>query len=325
VYSQVLQNVLKRLDLAFQNFFRRVKNNQTPGFPKYKKKGTWDSITYPKYSKTPLNDTITAPKIGIVKIIYHRDMPKEANIKTLTIAKEANNKWFACFSVELEYKVPIQELKRAIGIDLGLIEFLYVSDGSHIKAPKYFRKHQNRIKQLQRRFAKAERYKPKWYKLLHAIQKVYFRIRCLKHDFLHKTANWSLEKADVIFHEDLNIAGMIRRPKSKQDENGKYLPNNACAKSGLNKSIADASWGQFLSILKHKAATLGKMVIGVNPRYTSQECPECHQIVKKSLSVRTHKCPFCNFTANRDLAAALNILRIGMDTLANSNIELLIA
>ena len=71
VYSQVLQNVLKRLDLAFQNFFRRVKNNQTSGFPKYKKKGTWQSITYPDYSKTPVNDTITVPKIGIVKIIYH--------------------------------------------------------------------------------------------------------------------------------------------------------------------------------------------------------------------------------------------------------------
>ncbi|MBF0121193.1 MAG: transposase, partial [Desulfobacterales bacterium] len=121
-------------------------------------------------------------------------------------------------------------------------------------------------------------------------------------------------KVDIIIHEDLNISGMMKRPKPKQDENGKYLPNNASAKSGLNKSIADASWGQFINILKYKAVELGKRIIGIPPQYTSQECPICHQIVKKSLSVRTHRCP-CGFVANRDFAASLNILRIGLDTL----------
>jgi putative transposase len=123
-----------------------------------------------------------------------------------------------------------------------------------------------------------------------------------------------LNKADTIFCESLNIQGMIRRPKPKQDDNGKYLPNGASAKSGLNKSIADASWGQFLSILEYKAKEQGKRVVKVPTRYTSQICPACNKIVKKSLSVRTHRCD-CGFVANRDYSASLNILRIGMDTL----------
>jgi len=166
---------------------------------------------------------------------------------------------------------------------------------------------------VQRRFSRVEKYSKKWYKLLEAIQKVYFRLRCLKDDFLHKTVNWLLEKADIIFHEDLNISGMIRRPKPKQDDNGKYLHNRATVKSGLNKSIADAAWGRFIEILQYKAINCGNKVVAVPPHYTSQECPVCHCVVKKSLSVRTHSCS-CGFVANRDFAASLNILRVGLDT-----------
>ncbi|GBC59851.1 hypothetical protein DENIS_0792 [Desulfonema ishimotonii] len=107
---------------------------------------------------------------------------------------------------------------------------------------------------------------------------------------------------------------MMRRPRPKQDENGKYLPNNASAKAGLNKSLSDAGWGKFLAILKYKSRRLGKKTLAVPPQYTSQTCSACGEIVKKSLSVRTHRCA-CGFVANRDLNAALNILRIGMDTL----------
>jgi putative transposase len=313
VYSQVLQDVLKRLDKGYQSFFRRIKEGDTPGFPKFKKKGEWDSITYPQYKAFP-DSKIEVPKVGEIKLMYHREMPKDAKVKTLTITKEAD-KWFACFSVELPIDIePKQDLGASIGIDLGLIDFLYASDGSNVPAPKYYRKLQGRLARLQRRFAKADKYGKKWYKILRAIQKVYYRIRCLKHDFLHKTANELLDKADIIIHEDLNVSGMIRRPKPKQDEDGKYIANGASAKSGLNKSIADAAWGQFIGILKYKAVELGKMLIGISPQYTSQECPACHELVKKSLSVRTHHCP-CGFVANRDFAASLNILRIGLDTL----------
>jgi len=259
VHSQLLQDVLRRLDNGYQAFFRRVKNGENPGFPKFRKRGQWDSITFPQYHKRPTDSFIPISKVGKVKIVYHRDIPEEAIIKTLTIIKEAG-KWFACFS----------------------------------KGTK------------------------KYLKILKSLQKCHYRIKCQRNDFLHKKANKLLDASDTIFHENLNVQNMIQRPKPKVDEeSGKYLPNNASAKAGLNKSIADASWSRFFGILQYKGKELCKQVISVPPQYTSQICSSCGEIVKKSLSARTHRCE-CGFVANRDHNAALNILRIGMDTLQAS-------
>lgn len=314
VHSQVLQDTLKRLDKAFQSFFRRVKGGaEDPGYPTFKKRGQWTSITYPQYVSFP-SSRIVVPKVGVVKTVYHRQLPDNAQVKTLTISKEGC-KWFACFSVVLPLDIePKQALQHPIGIDLGLIDFLYDSDGVNVPAPKYLRKSLNKLARLQRRFSKAEKYSPKWYKLLGAIQKRHCKIRCQRSDFLHKTANALLAKSDVICHEDLNICGMSRRPKPVPAENGTYLPNGAAAKGGLNKSINDAGWYRFLLLLRYKAVEYGKQIIAVPARYTSQKCSCCGQIVKKSLSVRTHCCP-CGFTANRDHNAAMNILALGLESL----------
>jgi putative transposase len=250
VYSQVLQEVLRRLDNGYQAFFRRVENGETPGFPNFKK-----------------------------------------------------------------YIEPEQDLQNSIGIDLGLNDFLYASDGFHVSTPKFLRKSLDKLARLQRRFAKAKKRSARWYKLLKAIRKCHYKIRCQRHDFLHKTANDLLKLGNVICHEDLNIQAMSRRPKPVQDKDGQYLPNRASVKAGLNKSINDAGWYQFLLYLKYKAVEQGKQIIGVPPQYTSQKCSACGQIVKKSLSVRTHRCS-CGFVANRDHNAAINILRVGLDTLA---------
>ena len=313
VYSQVLQDVLKRLDEAYQGFFRRVKAGENPGFPKFKKRGQWDSITYPQYSKTP-GSVIQVPKIGNVRMVCHRGIPDNAKVKTLIIIKEGG-RWFACFSFEYLLEIePKQDMLPPIGIDLGLKDFLYTSDGIHVPAPKYLRAKEKQLKRLQRRLSKTTKRSKKYYKILRAIQKCHYRIRCRRSDFLHKTANDLLAISDTIFHEDLKIKNMIRKPKPKQDEDGAWAPNGASAKAGLNKSIADASWGQFLDILKYKAVEAGKMLLAVPPHYTSQICSACDNMVKKSLSVRTHRCS-CGFVAHRDHNAALNILRIGMDTL----------
>jgi putative transposase len=314
VYSQVLQDVLKRLDNSYKSFFRRVKEcTDAPGFPKFKKRGQWNSITYPQYSVFP-SSLIVVPKVGTIKTVYHREVPETAKIKTLTISKEGC-KWFACFSVELPLDVePKRDLQNPIGIDLGLIDFLYASDGSHVAAPRYIRRSLDKLARLQRRFSAAKKRSPKWYKLLRAIQNCHYKIRCQRNDFLHKTANALLVKSDAVAHENLNIKGMSRRPKPVQDESGTFLPNRASIKAGLNKSINDAGWGQFLLYLKYKAVEQGKLVIAVPAHYTSQKCSACGQIVKKSLSIRTHECP-CGFVANRDHNAAMNILALGLESL----------
>ena len=318
IHSQVLQNVLKRLDKAFKDFFRRVKKGEIPGFPKYKKRGQWNSITYPQFYDRPVVEGrygyIRVPKIGQIKIRYHREIPTNAKIKTLTISYEAG-KWFACFSFEQELEVePKQELPP-IGIDMGLLDFVYASNGLHVPCPKHLRRKEQNLRKLQRRFSRERKYTPRWYKLLKAIQKTHYRIRCARLDFLHKTVNLLLSHTDLVVCEKLKIKNMVRRPKPIQDENGKYLPNGASWKAGLNKSILDAGWSKFFDILIYKALEQGKKVLFVNPRQTSQICSNCGCVVSKSLSIRTHVCPECGFVANRDHNAALNILRLGLQSL----------
>ncbi len=190
----------------------------------------------------------------------------------------------------------------------------YASDGSHVEAPRHFRAAQANLKKLQRRFSKAKKHTPGWYRLLGALGKAHAKVRRKRQDFLHKEANKLLDRTDVIVCEDLKIANMTKRPKRKQDESGMYLPNGAKAKAGLNKSILDAGWGMFVSALRYKAIERGKYVIAVPPQYTSQVCSACGEIVKKSLSHRTHRCG-CGYVAHRDHNAALNILRLGLESL----------
>ena len=323
VYSQVLQDVLKRLDKGFQAFFARIKAGDAapadrPGFPKFKKKGQWNSITYPQFKFLPENGRLTVPKVGDIKIQYHREIPENAKIKTLTIRKEGT-KWFVSFSIEMPFEIERKPVKSAIGIDLGLIFFYKASDGSEVFVPKFFRKSQDKLKKLQRKLSNATKRSPRYYKLLRAVQRTHHKIKNQRLDFLHKTANELLEKSDAIVLEDLNTKGMSKRPKPKQNEDGSYAKNGASRKAGLNKSILDAGWYSFRQILEYKADMLGKKVEAVAPHYTSQKCSGCGEIVRKSLSTRTHKCDNCGLIMDRDENAANNILRLGTESLGLSN------
>ena len=313
VHSQVLQDVLKRLDNAYQAFFRRVKAGEEPGYPKFKKRGQWTSITFPQYTKRPTN-SVYIPKVGTVQCVLHREIPEDVRIKTLTISKEGG-KWFASFSVEYDRSIEHKEGLPPLAIDLGLNDYVFASNGFRCSYPRALRNSQQRLKRLQRRFAKAKKRSRQWYTLLRAIQKTHFRVTCQRQDFLHKTVNTLLEQTDCLIHEDLPIANMLRRPKAKQDETGLYLPNGACRVKGLHLSIADAAWGTFLSILKYKAQEQGKHCIPVNPRGSSQECV-CGYPVKKTLSNRVHECPKCGLVENRDYVSSLVLLRRGLATLA---------
>jgi putative transposase len=310
VYSQVLQDVLKRLDKAYQRFF-----TQRHGFPKYKKKGQWNSITYSQYEDLPENGMITVPKVGKIKLVYHRPIPENALIKTLTIIQEGG-KWFACFSVELPDRLePKPKQTSAIGIDLGLNSFIYSSNGEALAAPRYLQKVRESLSRLQRKLSKIEKRTTKYFKTLRALQKVYYRLRCKRLSFFYNQAHSLFEQNDIVIVEDLDIGPMTKRPDPQKDEGGQYLPNGATQKARLNASIYDASWGMFLGVLKHVANKLGKQVVTVEPAYTTQRCSSCGTLVKKGLSERTHRCPVCSYTANRDYNAAKNILRLGLESL----------
>jgi putative transposase len=309
IYSQVLQAVLQRLDKAYQRFFRQKK-----GFPKYKKRGQWNSITYPQFNDKPIDGYINVPKLGKIKLVYHRSIPEEANVKTLTIVYEGG-KWFACFSLELPDRVePKLKQTQVVGVDLGLNSFIFTSDGVSTLAPRYLRSASEKIQRLQRKLSTLEKKTTKYYKVLKALSKTHYRLKCKRQSFFYEQAHDLFEKNEIVVLEDLDIENMTKRPDPILEE-GKYLPNGANRKAGLNAAIYDAGWGLFVRILKNTAVKLGKQVVMVPPEYTTQECSQCGELVKKKLSTRTHSCPHCGYLANRDYNAAKNILRLGLESL----------
>lgn len=286
VHSQVLQDVLKRLDKAYQAFFRRVKAGETAGFPRFQGKERYNSFTYPQGGYSVVGNKLELSKIGKVRIFLHR--PIEGKVKTCTIIRK-NGKYYACFSCEVEpYQLPLTG--QTVGIDMGIKEFCVTSDGEMIASPKTYRKAERRLKQLQRAVSRKKKGGKNRRKAVKLLAKQHEHVANQRKDIAFKTAKYLLDNYDLIAHEDLNIAGMVKN-------------------CHLAKSISDAGWGIFFNILESKAKqTLGKQVIAVDPKYTSQKCSKCGEIVPKKLSVRIHKCPHCGLEIDRDWNAAINIL-----------------
>jgi len=317
IYSQILQDTLKRVDKAFKAFFKRCKEGKTPGYPRFHGYDRYDSFTYPQIEKLKGKPTISIenkkvvlPKIGHIKVKQHR--PLEGKAKTCTIKREGDY-WYAIFAcvVDAQKKLPYTDL--AIGIDMGLKYFMTDSHGDVVENPRYFRKSRGCLKKLQQRLSKKKKKSNRRKKAVKSVAKAHKKVRNQRKDFHHKEACILVDTFETIIFEDLSMHHMVRKPKVKQDENGKYLPNGAAAKSGLNKSLLDAGWASFIELVKHKAECAGVTVYEVDPKKTSQICSACHKESEhKDLSVRTHVCVHCGVVLDRDHNAAINILDRGL-------------
>lgn len=293
VHSQVLQDVLKRVDKAFQNFFHRLKSGKKPGYPRYKGYGWYDSFTYPQSGfslsdNSKGNQRLKLSKIGNIKVKLHRKI--QGTVKTCTIKRELNN-WYVCFSCEGEPEI-LPKTGKSIGIDVGLEKFATLSDGMIIENPRYLRQSEAKLKREQRKLSRTKKGSNSRKKQKTKLAKMHLKIKNQRNDFLHKESYKLIDNYDVIVFEDLQVKNMIKNHH-------------------LAKSISDASWSKFIEYTSYKAESAGKEVILVNPRNTSQICSGCGVIVKKSLSVRVHKCPYCGLVLDRDINAAINILRAG--------------
>lgn len=318
VHSQVLQNVCKRADLAFRSFFRRLKLGEEPGYPRLKGKDGYDSITYPQYGNgcEIRHGNLWLSKIGEVKINLHRSI--QGDIKTCSV-RRIGEKWFVCFSVVALQQI-LDPCSDEIGIDVGLKVFARLDNDDWIDNPRFFRKDEAALAKAQRRFetvknkhrSKARRCAKK------VVARIHERIRNRRHNFVHQEARKLVNRYGVIYVENLAVGNMIATPKPKSDPDkpGEFLPNGAAAKAGLNKSIADASWSMFRSVLAMKAENAGRLVVAVNPAYTSQTCSGCGNIVKKTLIERTHRCSVCGLVLDRDTNAAINIKALGQQSIA---------
>jgi len=308
IHSQVLQDVLRRVDKAMQAFFCRVKNGEKPGYPRYQGRNRYDSFTYPQAGFSLTHDNrVSLSKIGSVKVKFHRSI--EGKIKTCTIKREGNQ-WYVIFACKVEITPRSAYTDEMVGIDSGVLRFATLSTGDVIENPRFYRRAEKKLAALHQAVDRKKHGSHRRKKAITRLSKAYRKARNRRRDFLHKHSRTLVDTFDTLVFEDLQPAHMTRRPKPKQDENGTYLPNGASAKSGLNKSMLDAGWAEFVQYCVYKAEYAGRRVLFVFPNYTSQICSSCGAVVKKELSERWHSCE-CGCELDRDDNAAKNILALG--------------
>jgi putative transposase len=284
--SQVLQDVLQRLDRAFGGFFRRLKAGQAPGFPRFKGHERYHSFTYKQTGWKLADGRLVLSRVGAIKVKWSR--PIEGTIKTVTIRRDADQ-WYVCFSCVVAVERAATPNRPALGIDMGLEHFATLSTGMQIANPRYLRQGQALLTRRQQALSRKKRGSKRRKKARLLVAKAHRNVRNRRHDFHHKTALAIVAQAGALAVESLNTANMVK--------------NHALA-----KSISDAGWAQFLAILKRKAAEAGLVMVAVHPSGTSQACSGCGAITSKTLADRWHTCAVCGLSLHRDHNAALNIL-----------------
>jgi putative transposase len=291
IHSQVLQDVLTRLDRAFGAFFRRVKAGETPSYPRFHGANRSTSFTYKQVGNGAMLDNgfLVLSRIGRLAVRWSRLM--EGTPKTVTISREADG-WYTCFSCAGGPVQPLPLTGEETRIDLGLESFATLATGESIANPRIFRGAERHRRRAQRRVSRRKQGSHRRRKAVRLLARAHQRVRRARRDFHHKTALALVRQYDTIAHEDLQTAHLLRNHH-------------------LAKAITDAGWCAFLSILSCKAVEAGKTVVAVPPAFTSQACSGCGVLVYKGLSVRWHACPECRSSLHRDQNAALNILRLG--------------
>lgn len=288
IHSQVIQEALRRVDLAFEHFFRRVREGQVPGFPRFRSRSRYDSFTY-KQSGFKFNQKtkkLHLSKIGSVKVFLSR--PIDGIIKTCTIKREADG-WHVIFAVEeIEKKVVVLAPDVTIGIDVGLKTFAHLSNDDQIPNPQYHRQAESELKTAQRRVSRRKRGSRRRKKAVRLLAKRHQHVARQRRNHHFKEANKLAQKYRVIKFEDLNVKGMVKNHH-------------------LAKSIHDAGWSQFISIVVHKAEEAGGQVEVVNANGTSTTCSRCGDKCRMPLSVRVYRCGNCGLIIDRDHNSSLNI------------------
>lgn len=310
---------LRRLDKAFQQFFRRVRTGQAPGYPRFRGVNWFDTVDFREGNGAKWNAApgrVRLQGVGHVRVHQHREV--KGRVKQVSVKREGR-RWYAiaaCDQVPAELLPPTGGL---VGIDLGVASLLTTSDGEQVENPRYGRRASEDLAAAQQVLStfprvRRDRQSARHRHAAERVARLHRKIGRQRIDHAHKTALRLVRTYDLIAHEDLQIKNMMKRAAAKPDGEGDFLPNGAAAKSGLNRSIHDAGWGVFLSILYAKAESAGRTLIAVDPRNTSRTCPECrHVAAENRISQAEFLCAACGHRAHADVNAAINILRSGLD------------
>ena len=291
VFSQVLQNVAKRVHSGFEGYWARRRAGLKAHLPRFRGEDRYDSLTYPQFGFRLKDDVLCLSKIGDMRIVQHR--PVEGKVKTLTVTRSRAGKWYAVFSCMVEAK-PIRNRLPAVGVDLGLNSLIALSDGTLIEAPRSYRRAEERLRWAQRGLSRKMRGSRNWEKARRRVASVCERVANQRRDIAYKTARSIVNRYEMVYVEGLSVQGLMRNRR-------------------LSKSIGDAGWGMLRNALTYMAEMSEGVIAFIDPRNTSQLCSGCGATVSKTLSERTHRCPTCGLVLDRDVNAAWNILKRGLE------------
>jgi putative transposase len=295
IYADCQQQNLMRLDKASKRWLIPDKTGKRGGRPRFKKRGDICSFTFPRVNSPKAGahlsgNILKLSKIGEIEVILHRPIPDGFVIRQATLVKKADG-WYVSFSLEdgtVPDPLPVDKIKSAVGIDLGLEKFLATSDGQAVEIPQFYRHSQRRSCRQQRQLARMEKGSKNYQRQSNRVARLHLHVARERKEFHYQVAHWLCDQYDLIAFENLNIKGLRR--------------------TRLAKSILDAACGSFLNILQTVAVKRGKWAIGDDPRGTSIECSGCGERVEKTLRDRVHDCPDCGLVIDRDWNSGKNIL-----------------
>ncbi len=316
IYSQVLQDCVKRVKLAFERYIKGDSKGKRSGRPRFKGRNRYRTFTFPQAKDSWLKENkIKLPKLGLIKYICHRSIPQGFKVKTASVTKKADGYYLTLIAEDKsvpEFELDILPTQdNSIAIDLGL-EKLYVdSRGLQVLPQKYLSSAEEKLAKLQRKLADDHRSRKAKKLIRRAIARLHLKIARQRRQWHFEEAKKLCQKAEVICIEDLKISNLRRKNKAKKVD-GKYVENGQCRKAGLNKSFSDCAIAQFVDILHHQAQKLGVKILKINPKNTSLTCPVCLNKVSKTLSDRWHNCPVCKASMDRDYASALLIKKVAL-------------
>ena len=294
VHSQTIQDVTDRLFMAYDNFFRRIKKGDTPGFPKFAKRDFWSSFRFKQGVGLCENtNKIKLPKIGKVK--FRKSQEVSGVIKNSSLKKD-NGLWYICITCEqnIDHVTPS---KYAIGLDLGIKDLAITSDGEVYNNPKTLYKWSKKLASAQKSLSRKVKGSNNRKEAKRLVAKIHQKVANIRKDSLHKITTRIISENQVIICEDLKVSNMLKNHK-------------------LAKSISDASWSMLTSMLEYKALWYGRTFFKVPPHHTSQDCNVCgYRNVDLTLKIREWTCPDCNTHHDRDVNAAINILNKGAEKL----------
>nr|WP_225311118.1 RNA-guided endonuclease TnpB family protein [Microbispora cellulosiformans] len=309
------QATLRRLDKAFAAFFTRVKAGRTPGFPRFKGRGWFDTVEWPRdgdgcrWDSQPEHPAATYVRLqGIGHVRVHQHRRVLGTVKTISVKREGA-RWYVILSCD---DVPAETLPAtgaAVGLDMGVASLVTTSDGERLDNPRRLAASAGRLATAQQALARTKRGSKRGGKAAARVAALHARVRRQRLDGAHKAAFALVRDYDVIVHEDLRIVNMTRSASGTIAQPGR----NVAQKSGLNRSILDAGWGVFLRVLAHKAESAGRELIAVNPAGTSRTCSRCGHCAKENRVTQAEfRCQVCGHEAHADVNAAKNILRAGL-------------